>query len=205
MKIGIYGGSFDPIHTAHLILAECAADSLGLDQVRFIPTSVSPFKQAAKPSEDKHRLEMIRLAIGGNSRFALDAREVDRGGVSYTIDTVKSLKAEFPESELWILMGSDSVVDFGKWRSPAELLQLTKLAVMVRPDTLDSPSTVDWSGLQAIANKRSAEEIGQAIPAPQLEISSSDLRSRCQSGRSIRYQVPASVQAYIQEHGLYRK
>ncbi|MFN7289592.1 MAG: nicotinate (nicotinamide) nucleotide adenylyltransferase [Pirellula sp.] len=204
MKIGIFGGSFDPIHNAHLILAECAREQLGLDQVRFVPAKISPLKQDRLPIDDKHRVEMVRLAINGNSHFAIDTRELDRGGISYTIDTLLAMKTEFPEAEFWLLMGADSLADFKKWKSPSQLLELCRLGVMVRPDHNGVIRDLDWSETQALLPASLKDRgVGCAIPAPVLQISSTNLRRQCREERSIRYQVPASVEAYIRQHGLY--
>jgi nicotinate-nucleotide adenylyltransferase len=204
MKIGIFGGSFDPIHNAHLILAECAREQLGLDQVRFVPAKISPLKQDRLPIDDKHRVEMVRLAINGNSHFAIDTRELDRGGISYTIDTLLAMKTEFPEAEFWLLMGADSLADFKKWKSPSQLLELCRLGVMVRPDSSGVIRDLDWSETQSLLPSSLKDRgVGCAIPAPVLQISSTNLRLQCREERSIRYQVPASVEAYIRQHGLY--
>jgi nicotinate-nucleotide adenylyltransferase len=204
MRIGIYGGSFDPIHVGHLILAECAAETLRLDQVRFLPANLSPLKQSSAPTETKHRVEMVKLAIGGNPRFHLDTREIDRGGVSYTIDTVKSLRAAFHESELWLLMGADSLKDFSKWRSPTELLHLVQLGVMRRP-LARGEDRLDWSLLEPFCEGRDCQSCGTEIAAPLLELSSTDIRHRLEKKISIRYSVPAAVEAYIRQHNLYRQ
>ena len=204
MKIGIFGGSFDPIHNAHLILAECAREQLGLDQLRFVPAKISPLKQDRLPIDDKHRVEMVRLAINGNSHFAIDTRELDRGGISYTIDTITAMKSESPEAEFWLLMGADSLADFKKWKSPSQLLELCQLGVMVRPDHNGVIRDLDWGETQALLPPSLTDRgAGCAILAPTLQISSTDLRLRCREKRSIRYQVPAAVEAYIRQHGLY--
>lgn len=204
MKIGIFGGSFDPIHNAHLILAECAREQLGLDQIRFVPAKISPLKKDKLPIDDKHRVEMVRLAINGNAQFAIDTRELDRGGVSYTIDTLTAMKSELPDAEFWLLIGADSLADFKKWKSPSQLLELCRLAVMVRPDNKGVIQDLDWSETQALLPSSLKDRgVGCAIPAPILQISSTELRLRCREKRSIRYQVPASVEAYIRQNGLY--
>lgn len=204
MKIGIFGGSFDPIHNAHLILAECAREQLGLDQVRFVPAKISPLKQDKLPIDDRHRIEMVRLAINGNPHFAIDTRELDRGGVSYTIDSLSDMKLEFTDAEFWLLMGADSLADFKKWKSPSQLLELCRLAVMVRPDRNGAIRDLDWSETQAMLPASSKDRsVGCAIPAPILQISSTNLRLRCREERSIRYQVPAAVEAYIRQNALY--
>ncbi|MGC4004614.1 MAG: nicotinate (nicotinamide) nucleotide adenylyltransferase [Pirellulales bacterium] len=118
MRLGVFGGSFDPVHLGHLILAESCREQAALDRVLFIPTHIQPHKQGHTPAPDLARLEMLKLAIGGNSAFELSTREVDRGGVSYTVETLTHLKAERPEAELFFMMGADSLADFPKWREP---------------------------------------------------------------------------------------
>ena len=204
MRIGIFGGSFDPIHTAHLILAETAREQLALEQVRFIPAKISPFKQEHLPAEDKHRVEMIKLAINGNPHFVLDTRELERGGVSYTVDTLATLQAEIPESEFWLLMGADSLQDFPKWKSPAQLLRMCRLGVMVRPNKSGEIPLLNWQALDdLIPVSERGFELGKEITAPILQISSTELRYRIGQKRSIRYQIPAAVEAYIHSHRLY--
>lgn len=198
-KIGIYGGSFDPIHIAHLILAECCRESLQLDEVRFVPANISPLKQAGKPLDSKHRVEMLRLAIGGNDRFVLDTRELDRAGVSYTIDTVQSMAQEFPDAELILLMGADSLRDIAQWKSPEQLLSIVSIGAIARGGVGEPP----WNALRPFVSEARWKLIQRNVTAPILEISSSNLRQRIRDGASVRYQLPASVAAYIQQHQIY--
>src|SRR5690606_24290783 len=116
MRLGIYGGSFDPVHYGHLLLAESCRESCRLDRVAFIPAAVSPHKRDVPPSESKHRVEMLRLAIAGNDAFEISTIELDRGGVSYTVETVAAMAELHPGAELFLLMGADSLVDFPTWR-----------------------------------------------------------------------------------------
>lgn len=199
-RIGIFGGSFDPIHIAHLILAECCRETLDLERVLFIPAFISPLKQSAAPVDPKHRVEMLRLAVGGNPFFHLDTQELDRGGVSYTIDTVESLKQDYPDAELFLLMGADSVRDLPKWKAPGELLGLVSIGAISRGG-LGSPP---WESIRHLVTEERWLKIQNQINAPQIELSSSNLRQRISTGRSIRYQVPAAVEMYIQQHQLYR-
>lgn len=198
-RIGMFGGSFDPIHIAHLILAECCREALELEQVLFIPAFISPLKQDSHPIDAKHRVEMIRLAIGGNPAFRIDTRELDRGGVSYTIDTVRELKQEYPNAELVLLMGADSVRDLPKWRSPGELLELVSIGAISRGGLGEPP----WESIRGLVSEERWLQLQKRIDAPQLELSSGSLRQRVASGQSIRYQVPAAVEMYIQQHQLY--
>ena len=200
-RIGIFGGSFDPIHNGHLLLAELCCESLGLDQVCFLIANISPFKTDSKPASNKDRTEMVKLAIGGNPKFAIDMREIDRGGVSYTIDSVRSIAKENPKSSLFLLMGADALADIAKWREPAELFRLVTPTVISRGGVGEP----QWDVLKPYFEPTRLMEIEKAkVAAPQVEISSFDLRKRVMQGKSIRYQVPRSVEIFIQEQQLYR-
>lgn len=212
-RVGIFGGSFDPIHIGHLLIAEQFAQDLKLDKVKFIPAKVSPFKVGYEPTSDKHRLEMLKLAIGANPKFEVDPIELNRGGVSYTIDTVRALQQTGTANEngsvnqigldvqYYLLVGADSLKDFKKWKSPAELLRSVSLVVARRGGEPEPR----WEELDGIV---SAEEIAQIqsrqLDLPAVEVSSSDLRRRIEQGRSIRYLLPSAVEVYIKEHGLYQ-
>ena len=200
-RIGIFGGSFDPVHNGHLLLAELCCESLGLDQVRFLIANVSPFKTDKMPASNKDRTEMVKLAIGGNPRFEIDTREIDRGGVSYTIDSVRSISEENPGASMFLLMGADALTDIAKWKEPAELFRLVTPCVIARGGVGEP----QWDVLQPYVDAKRLREIEEAkVSTPQIEISSLDLRKRSMLGRSIRYQVPRSVEMYIQAQQLYR-
>ena len=200
-RIGIFGGSFDPIHNGHLLLAELCCESLGLDQVCFLIANISPLKTDSKPASNKDRTEMVKLEIGGNPKFAIDMREIDRGGVSYTIDSVRSIAKENPKSSLFLLMGADALADIAKWREPAELFRLVTPTVISRGGVGEP----QWDVLKPYFEPTRLMEIEKAkVAAPQVEISSFDLRKRVMQGKSIRYQVPRSVEIFIQEQQLYR-
>jgi nicotinate-nucleotide adenylyltransferase len=199
-RIGIMGGSFDPIHIGHLLIAEYAREQLNLTEVRFIPAAISPLKQNQQPTDAKHRVEMIRLAIGGNADFKLDERELRRVGPSYTVDTLADLKSEVPEAELVFIMGADSLADLPAWREPARICELAFIAIAARggqaaPDLDLLRRYLPWDQVAS-----AAEHI---LQLPQLEISSTDIRQRVRSGKSIRYQVPAAVEAYVAAAKLY--
>ncbi len=200
-RIGIFGGSFDPVHQGHLLIAEQFAEDMKLDLVKFIPAKVSPFKLGYTPTSDKHRLEMLRLAVGSNRRFEVDSLELDRGGVSYTIDTVAALRGVEPDAEYYMLIGADSLKDFKKWKSPEELLVSVSLVVARR----GGEAPPQWSELSGLATPEVLEGIQErSLNLPAMEISSTDIRRRLELGRSIRYLVPSAVEVYIQSHGLYR-
>lgn len=199
-RIGIFGGSFDPVHQGHLLIAEQFAEDMKLDLVKFIPAKVSPFKLGYTPTSDKHRLEMLRLAVGSNPRFEVDALELDRGGVSYTIDTVNALRGVEPDAEYYMLIGADSLKDFKKWKSPEELLVSVSLVVARR----GGEAPPQWSELSGLASREVIEGIQKrALDLPAMELSSTDIRRRVAQRRSIRYLVPSSVEVYIHSHGLY--
>lgn len=200
-RIGIFGGSFDPIHIGHLLLAELCCESLELDQVRFLVANVSPFKTDKQPTNNKDRAEMVKLAIGGNPKFEIDTREIDRGGVSYTIDSVRSIVAECRDSKLFLLMGADAIQDIANWREPRELFELATPCVISRGGVGEP----QWDVLKPYIDALRLSEIIKAkVTAPQIEVSSYDLRDRIKRGRSVRYQIPPAVETFIREQQLYR-
>ncbi|MEI8213175.1 MAG: nicotinate-nucleotide adenylyltransferase [Planctomycetota bacterium] len=200
-RIGIFGGSFDPVHLGHLIIAEQFRQAMQLDRVRFIPTKISPFKTDQVPTSDKQRLEMLRLAIGAHPQFEIDDREIRRGGISYTIDTLREMQSEDPQAEWYLLLGADSLVDFAKWKEPLDVLQQANVVVVRRGGI----GGLDWSQLASIAPQEVIDQVRQrAIEFPAIEISSRDVRQRVRDGKSIRYLVPAAVEAYIREHHLWQ-
>ncbi len=199
-RLGIFGGSFDPIHIGHLWLAETACEQLGLDKVRFVPAAQSPLKQDQPPIEARHRLEMVKLAISGNSRFELDDRELRRSGVSYTIDTLEEIHVELSGVELYLIIGADSLNEFARWKQPADICRLATLATAIR----GGASPPDYSVLQAFATTSQIETIIQsALQMPIIELSSRELRDRASKGLSLRYRTPAAVAAYIGSNRLY--
>ena len=214
-RVGIFGGSFDPIHIGHLLIAEQFAQDLKLDKVKFIPAKVSPFKVGYEPTSDKHRLEMLKLAVGANPNFEVDPIELNRGGVSYTIDTVNALQQTGHSlqqtgsgdidglgAKYYLLVGADSLKDFKKWKSPAELLRSVSLVVARRGG---EPEPC-WGELEGIVTAEEIEQIqSRKLELPAVEVSSSDIRRRIEQGRSIRYLLPAAVEVYIKEHGLYQR
>lgn len=195
-RLGVFGGTFDPIHLAHLVLAEQAREQLRLDQVLFMPASIPPHKVGRTLSPSKIRLEMAELAVAGHPNFAVSDLELRRTGPSYTVDTLRTLREQHPEAEIFLLLGGDSLVDFPTWREPNEILTLAKLGVMKREG---SPAPERATGWEAELAERVTD-----IEAPLLAISGTDLRRRVSEGRSIRYFVPAAVEAFIGAQKLYR-
>ncbi len=199
MRIGIFGGTFDPVHFGHLILAESCREAGMLDQVRFIPAARSPFKPDAEMSPGKARAEMLELATAGVPEFVVDKREIKRDGISYTVETLEALRAEFPEDQLFLLMGADSLADFPKWKEPARILQLANIIAVNRGG--ESEPSLDH--IQSELSPDAASRI-QIATMVSVAISSTELRLRAKLGKSIRFQTPRPVERYVETNGLYR-
>lgn len=191
MKVGIFGGSFNPPHLAHLIVAERVREQFGLDQVLWIPNRIPPHKPEAGLVAPAHRLAMTRLAVEGNPAFTVSDVELRRDGVSYTLDTVRSLQEAMPENEYHLIIGEDSLRDFPTWHRPEEIVRRVPLIVYRRPGVV-----IDSLPDYISARVRFAE-------APLIEISGTDIRARLRAGRSIRYLVTEPTRTYIEKHGLY--
>jgi nicotinate-nucleotide adenylyltransferase len=198
MRLGIFGGTFDPVHYGHLLLAESCRETLSLDEVWFLPAARSPHKPRAVMADDRDRLAMVELAIAGHPAFRASPLELDRGGASYTVDTLQQLREEDARRELFLLVGADSLIDFPTWRSPERILELaTVVAVNRGRSTVETGPLVRALGNAALARIR-------LIDMPGIDISATDIRERVAAGRSIRYLTPRSVEAYIHQHALYR-
>lgn len=198
-RLGIYGGTFDPPHLGHLILAETAADALDLHTVLFAPAADPPHKLATEiRARAEHRVRMAELAISDNVRFDLSRVDVDRPGPHYSVETLKLLREEFPGAELYFMIGGDSLRDLPKWSRPDELITLARLAVMRRPGASPDLDALE----QQIPGLRARVDW---VTAPLIDIAASDIARQIAAGRSVRYQVLDPVLAYINEHGLYRK
>ncbi len=200
VRLGIFGGSFDPVHYGHLLLAEYCREHNGLDEVWFVPAAVSPHKLDRRPSSDKARVAMLELATGGHAKFRVSTVELDRGGVSFTVDTLRSIRDQRPKAELYFLMGSDSLADFHTWKEPHEICQLATPVVVARPN---SPAP-DLKPLLKFVDDVRTESLQRAqVEMPQIDISSTDLRRRVSTQRSIRFQTPRAVEKYIETQRLY--
>lgn len=198
MKIGIMGGTFDPIHIGHLILAERVRDSKKLDQVIFIPTGVNPLKKDKNISSSVHRLEMLRLAIESNPYFSISTIEIERGGLSYTIDTLRALRVKYKDDDLYFIIGSDIIFQLEKWKDFKELFKLCKFILVDRPG--NEYKEIDEKIQELNINYQLSFE---RITLPLMDISSSDIRNRVKSKKSIKYLVPTNVEDYIKKHKLY--
>jgi len=201
MRVGIFGGAFDPVHYGHLILAEQCREQAALEQVWFVPAARHPFKSDPAGTPFERRADMLRLAIAGNPSFQLNEIEKDRPGLSYTADTLEELRRLHPDAELHFLLGSDSLPDLPKWRSPERIVAAAALVVMERPG--HPPMSAD--------TLRAALHLPEDVPlrmtvvdAPLMDLASRDIRRRIAAGRSVRYMLPRAVEAYIEEKRLYR-
>jgi len=232
-RIGLFGGTFDPPHLGHLALAEWARERLGLDHVLFVPAGRPPHKRGARLSSAAARVAMTRLAVRGNPAFRLSTIEVRRGGPSFTVDTLRALRARHAGARLFLIMGEDSLDDFATWREPAAIARLATLAVARRPGAVGSVAKgraaaegrVREAGVAASETQNTSQAVA-ASPAsrtrptglvastrpqivwldnPGIELSSSAVRARARAGRSIRYLVPDAVAVFVARRRLYRR
>lgn len=188
-KLGIYGGSFDPVHIGHLLVAQAAVEELGLDRMFFIPVSQSPFKAGQKPAPDATRLQFLRLALAGKTNCEIDDQEIRRGGTSYTIDTLRDYTKRFPGAELFYLIGADNAAKLDEWRDANELAQLAQFVAVPRP----GGATAQFS----------APFRGRTLKGFPFGVSSSQIRTRVQKGLPIDHLVPAAVAGAIKVAGIY--
>ncbi|MEX0691991.1 MAG: nicotinate-nucleotide adenylyltransferase [Gemmatimonadales bacterium] len=189
MRIGVFGGSFDPIHHGHLIVARAALEGLSLDQVRFVPVRQQPFKQGDHGASPEDRLAMLAVAVAGEPGFVVDRCELDRPGPSYTVDTLRTLRAAYPRDQLVLLLGADAARDLATWREAEVLPTLAEIVVLSRP------------GAATVAQGL----VAATLAVPPVAIAAADLRARCARGASIRHCVPDAVRALIADRRLYRE
>lgn len=190
-SVGIFGGSFDPPHVAHLIVAEMLREQFALEQIWWMPAYQPPHKRDEGQTPAQHRLAMTEAATQNHASFRVSRHEVERQGISYTVDTLRLLRTRYPGINFRLIIGGDSWADFDAWHRPDEIVQQVRLIVYPRPGAVDLTVPDYYAGRVSIAE------------APLLEISSSTIRQRRRAGRSIRYLVPESVRTYIYDHALY--
>lgn len=188
MNIGILGGTFDPPHLGHLVAAQEAFVTLSLDRLLFVPAAEPPHKLDARISSARIRLEMLRAAVAGNARFEVSTIELDRSGPSYTVDTLRQLRTEFPSAALFLLIGIDQVREFSSWREPDEVLRLAEVVMLSRAGE-DAGSQAGF--------------VRQTVAVTRLDISSTLIRARIAHGQPIRYLVPDAVEEIIRREGIY--
>jgi nicotinate-nucleotide adenylyltransferase len=205
MRIGVFGGSFNPVHVGHLVVAECCREQARFDRVLFVPAAIQPHKQQVGLAPAADRVEMLRLATGGHDAFAIATLEIDRGGVSYTADTVEALAAEHPGDDLVLLLGADALAGLPTWHEPARILAAVTISAIEREGVDDVAALVGEPALATLlGTDRAAEIVATRIRVPAIGIRATDLRTAVAAGRSIRYRTPRAVEQYIATHGLYR-
>ena len=188
-RIGLLGGSFDPVHSGHLLVAQAAIEELGLARLFFIPTAQSPFKPENKPAPAEARLQLLRLALAGKTNCEVDDQEIKRGGSSYTIDTLRDYARRFPQSELFWLVGADNVASLPKWREAEELATLAEFVAIPRPGEAPGPFPPPFRG--------------RTLNGFPFGVSSSQIRARVKAGLPIDQLVPAAVAEAIRNNRLY--
>ena len=188
MKLGLFGGSFDPPHIGHLLVAIDACEALALDRLTFIPAGVQPLKAGRAVASPSQRYEMVRRLVGSDPRFMVDAIEIERPGLSYTVDTLATVAARETGSELFLLVGADILGSFNQWREPGRILELATLVVLERSGGGDLPALPGRS---------------RSLPTRRIDVSSTEIRARVAAGKSIRGFVPDAVGEFIAAEGLY--
>ena len=197
MRLGLLGGTFDPVHRGHLALARAARDELGLDEVLFLPAG-QPWRKAGQMiASNEHRLAMLRRALEGEAAFHVSRLELERPGPSYTTDTLEALRDDHPEDELFFLLGEDALMDLPNWERPRRILELARLAVARRADS--SLETLEEA-------ERRLPGLGERVVwlrMPAVAVSATEIRERVREGQPIGGLVPATVEEYIRKQGLY--
>lgn len=191
MRLGILGGTFDPPHVGHLLVAEDAFEALRLDRLVFVPASAQPLKRDRPAAAPEHRLAMVRAMVAEDARFEVSAVEVERGGLSFTVDTLRHFSAQYPEAERFLLLGADVLASFAQWREPAAVVSLAQPVVLQRAGSLSA--TGDLEGVTPLR-----------LETRRVDVSSTEVRERVRKGMPIRGFVTEGVAALIVRHGLYR-
>jgi nicotinate-nucleotide adenylyltransferase len=189
MKLGLFGGSFDPVHLGHLLVAQAAVEELGLDRLFFIPAAQSPFKLDNKMAPDANRLQLLRLALAGKTNLEIDEQEIRRGGISYTIETLRDYRKRFPRAELFYLIGADNIPKLNEWREPDELARIAEFVAMPRPG--------------GPAMEFSKPFCGKILKGFPFEVSSSQIRARVKAGLPVENFLPPFVAGAIHAARLY--
>ena len=192
MRIGVFGGTFDPPHVGHLLVASDAREALKLDRLIFVPTGVQPFKvDMPAVASGQDRLEMLRLAIADDANYVVDDAEINRKGLSFTVDTLEHLSERHPAAQLFLLLGEDLLAGFGQWRNPARIRELATIAAVRRAGPASPGIEPIASGVVMVSTRR-------------VDVSSTEIRERLRAGKSIKGFVPESVERFIDARGLYR-
>jgi nicotinate-nucleotide adenylyltransferase len=205
VRLGLFGGSFDPPHVGHLLLASDAWESLALDRVVFIPACQQPLKVGLSLAPPEARLRMLLDMVDGDPRFEVDSTEIDRGGLSYTVDTLRVYAERHPDAERFFFLGADSLQSLESWREPAQVVSLARLAILARSGPGDEAVPIEGKlgeRVRALAGADGLEPV--VVAARRVDISSTEIRARVRAGASIRGFVVDAVSRYIEDSGLYR-
>lgn len=197
MRVGVYGGTFDPIHLGHLAVAEAVRDAGGLSHVLFVPNSRQPLKADGPYATGAQRLRMVEAAVAGNAGFAVSTLEIGQAGPSYTIESLDALRAGQPEIEWRFILGTDAANGLGSWRQPERIIAEYRPLVLVRAGW----ERLDWPALERV--RPDARALIEIVDVPHLAIASRDLRERIREGRTVRYLVPEAALAIIEAEGIY--
>ena len=198
VRLGVFGGTFDPVHYGHLLLAETCREELGLTELRFVPAGNPPHKPDASITDGHARADMLQLAVSGYPEFVVDRRELRRSGPSFTVDTLAEFSAEFPHAELYFMLGADSLRDIPSWRSPERIAELATIVAVNRP------------GLPLPTDQQVSEWVGplaervRVLRIPGTDLSATDLRQRVRNGKGLRFMTPRAVEAFIEQHAVYQ-
>jgi len=201
MRLGIFGGSFDPVHNGHLLLARCCQEQAALEEVWFTPAFKQPLKPEGPSATEEHRCALLKLAIADRSDWKICRQEIDRGGLSYTVDTLQAIQAERPDARLYFLMGADALHDLPHWWKPQEICQLATPLVVHRAGEREP----DFGVLAKIVDRARQDEIEQhQVEMPAMPVRSREIRELLAKGASIEGLVPPAVAEFLLAHGLYR-
>ncbi|MBI4651849.1 nicotinate-nucleotide adenylyltransferase [Candidatus Desantisbacteria bacterium] len=201
-RLGIFGGTFNPIHFGHLIVAREALEEMKLDHVIFVPANIPPHKNKSEIIDSRHRLKMIQLAIDTNKIFSVSAIELERSGKSYTVETLKSLKGLYEKSELFFMIGADNLKDIKFWKDPEGILKEANLIILARPGYMEYFKNPE-KYFPFLTKDEFVKKV-TVLSVTEIDISSSHIRNRLFHREPVDYMVPEKVNEYIVEHGLYR-
>jgi len=208
VRLGIFGGTFDPPHVGHLLAASDAFEHLALDRLVFVPAAVQPLKSHRSTASGEDRMAMVGLTAGSDPRFETNAVELDREGLSYTVDTLGEFARQHPTADRYFLVGADVLATFAQWRDPRTVLEVATLAVLTRRSDSGSADAVDRTAVDASVQDGALHaELSRrstVVPTRRIDLSSTEIRDRVRTGRSIRGFVTDAVAEYISSHGLYR-
>ena len=204
-ELAIFGGSFNPVHLGHLIIAECCLEQARLDRVLFMPAATPPHKQNSLLAHCKDRIEMLRLALASHDKLEISLNECERGGISYTVDTVNDLIAQHPKDHFSLILGPDALADLPSWKKPQEILSAITILAIERRGVDDIEKTLQEPRLRALLSNKQLQQIKtNRIQVPRIGIRAKQIRESIATGHSIRFRTPREVEQFIADKQLYR-